>query len=150
MSVKGVKISSEHRQRIKSVALLERLQEFALGNTPDWKVAIPNLFRQVCKELGVDHSTLEARKAQQVMWDGIGSLHMSMAQVRAAEVVLKKALPDLAQVETHGSTTNAHVVYLPQAQSAKEWALSAQAGADLVQQRVIEHEAEVVEAANGN
>ena len=54
--------------------------------------------------------------------NAIGEIHMTPAQVRSAEVLLKKVMPDMAQVE---SLTKQEVQYLVQVpepiQSGTEW-----------------------------
>lgn len=53
----------------------------------------------------------------------LGDIEMSPTQMRAAEILLKKTLPDLSAVELSGETTTNHrgIDAPPQANSYEEW-----------------------------
>lgn len=52
----------------------------------------------------------------------LGGIEMTSTQVRAAEVLLRKVLPDLASVEHSGEISNPSVVRAPAvAPNAEEW-----------------------------
>lgn len=74
---KGVRLTEEHRAKIKTTQILERLQGFALS-----------LLDPITK----------------------APIEMSAVQVTAAIALLKKSLPDLAQVEHTGEVDHRHRV----------------------------------------
>jgi hypothetical protein len=50
-----------------------------------------------------------------------GKVDMSATQVRAAEILLRKVLPDLASVEHSGNVEQTYVVSMPANVTAAEW-----------------------------
>lgn len=65
-------------------------------------------------------ATLLAKRLQD---HALGFVEMTATQIRAAEILLRKAVPDLASVEHSGEVVNTtYVVYaLPEAESASQW-----------------------------
>ena len=52
----------------------------------------------------------------------LGKLELSPTQVRAAEILLKKTIPDLSSAENKTEVTHRYVARLPEkAQSSKAW-----------------------------
>lgn len=51
-----------------------------------------------------------------------GDIEMSATQLRAAEILLRKTLPDLTSVEHSGEVTTSYVMQMPPvAESTEEW-----------------------------
>lgn len=107
-------------ERIKVTALLDRLQQNALNDLPTRPSQVRGFLNRLAERWGVEkwNQTLDTNWAMAQLLD----LEMSMAQVKSAEVLLRKALPDLAQVESKQDSTTTHIVMLPEtAQSSDSW-----------------------------
>lgn len=49
-----------------------------------------------------------------------GTLELSMTQIRAAEILLRKALPDLVQVEANANVVH-HFIRAPEVLTEEQW-----------------------------
>lgn len=109
-------------ERIRAAHLIDRLQANALGELDETTKAFPALVERILDVLGCECSP-EQRKALLADIDATYErLKMDMPAVKSAEIVLRKILPDLAQVEQKNTTQNLHVVMMPQhAETTKDW-----------------------------
>jgi hypothetical protein len=57
-------------------------------------------------------------RLQAHIFDG---LELSMSQVRAIEILLRKSVPDLTKTEVQADATHRYVVQLPEVLSREEW-----------------------------
>lgn len=108
-----------HTQRVKTSCLIERLQAHVLGELQARVEVVRKLIKLVRGAEGMADRDLEKAVTELILSAGL-----DMSQVRAAEVLLKKTLPDLANVEFRGEVTKTHTVLLPAGVTADDWAKS--------------------------
>lgn len=128
------KMQLRHLERLRTPALIDRMQAHALGDLLARPELVRKIVRAVVEDLAKDGSpefaSLPTARVEQIGRAVSALLNragMDMSQVRAAEVLLKKALPDLANVEFRGEVQRSHTVLLPQGMSPDEWLRNAQA-----------------------
>jgi hypothetical protein len=54
-------------------------------------------------------------------WSRFDGLELSMSQVRAIEILLRKSVPDLTKTEVQADATHRYVAQLPEVLSREEW-----------------------------
>lgn len=118
--------NAEALNSIDSAALLKRMQDFVLGED----ARFPEFIAGVLQLVAVDFAALP-EKVQKNLLKSAKALHKKMgldlAQVKAADVILKKRLPDLANVESTGRTNRVMLVQIPaHGLTAEQWGQQAQ------------------------
>jgi hypothetical protein len=139
------------RDKIECMKLIGRLQKHVHGEL----LLRPEVGRRIVAELlrelndtrqpDTPEIALSQRATESLerrVMGVIAQAGMDMTQVRAAEVLLKKRLPDLAMLEVTGEVRQAHVVQLPGTVTPEAWAKALSRGKDHedAPALVIEHE----------
>ena len=133
-------------ERIAVSALVKRLQENAMGELMDaqhvMKGTATQILELIKKLTGVEVEMNRTQKLQlgKLVSDKFKSIKMDSAAVKSAEILLKKRLPDVSQVEYKGEITTNHVVRLPSPQQdADAWSKSILEGsAERVERQALE------------
>lgn len=123
--MKAPRDESEWQDDVKTRSLIDRLQKIALRKGAGRETAIEELVKRLFafKGIAADEEPKEFRAMCRLARRLIDDMAPSMAEVRAAEIVLKKVTPDLAQTEFRGKMQHVQVVRLPnRAKSSEEWA----------------------------
>lgn len=107
-------------ERIRTSKLIARLQENALNELPNR----PNQVREFLSRLADRWGVEKWNPDNDTNWaiQQLNALEMSMAQVKSAEVLLRKVLPDMAQIEAKQESKTTSIIMIPQAaQAVGDW-----------------------------
>jgi hypothetical protein len=117
-----------HADRIQATKLIDRLQGHALGELLTRPEVVQKVVAAVTAGIA-RHLEFDVDSLPVFLRDQLGKAvsallaraGMDITQVRAAEILLKKTLPDLANTEFRGEIQHNHTVLLPQGMNADQW-----------------------------
>lgn len=123
------------RERIDVGRLAARLQAAALGEHTSSEKAIPILIHWITRHLGVPDASRVLQEQDPRGWAAmlkevaqqISEMRMTSAEVKAAEILVDRIWPRLAQVEHRGSVDQNHrVLVLPAPiKNSSDWSKNA-------------------------
>jgi hypothetical protein len=120
-------MTEEWRQRIQVAKVLDRLSKNVNGGLDEEKHAANRLIKKLYEKfekitgLEIERKSGDQGSLRKMIIDCLRECRMDNSQVKSAEILLKKCLPDIAHVEhkVEGKVTN--IVQVPTLPSLDQW-----------------------------